>query len=73
MISNCLYKTKCKGINCDKDFCERKYRLDCLYNLSLLSDMQRRPITLVLDADKTDREEFMYLASIEKQIETFVK
>jgi DNA replication protein DnaC len=35
--------------------------------------MQRKPITLVLDADKTDREEFMYLASIEKQIETFVK
>lgn len=73
MVKNCPYKTKCKGIDCDKDFCERKYRLDSLYNQSLMTELQRVPLTLVIDADKTDREEFTYLAFIEKNIEEFVK
>ena len=36
MIQNCSYKSKCNGIDCDKDFCMKKYRLDTLYNNSLI-------------------------------------
>lgn len=68
----CTYSEKCKGIDCDKEYCQRKYRLDCLYNNSLLTDVQKRPQALKTDADKTDLEAFKYLAQIEKNIDQFV-
>lgn len=68
----CPYREKCNGRDCDKLFCQKKYRLDTLYNNSCLSDVQRKYIVLRTDADGTDIQEFRQLAEIEKQIEGFV-
>ena len=73
MIDNCNYKLGCRGINCGNDFCERKYRLDCLYNNSLLTAQQMAPKVLRVDSDKADLPAFKYLAQIEKSIDTFVE
>ena len=73
MITNCPYRNNCNGIDCGKDFCMRKYRLDCLYNSSLLTDSQRQAKKLFTDADGTDLDQFKQLAQIEKNIEGFVK
>ena len=70
---SCLYSEKGNGRDCDKPFCEKKYRLDSLFNNSLMTDNQRKKIALVIDADQTDKQEFTQLASIEKDIENFVK
>jgi DNA replication protein DnaC len=67
-----MYRTKCNGKDCDKEFCEKKYRLDTLFNNSCLTENQRKKIVLRTDADGTDVNEFRQLANIEKQIEGFV-
>ena len=72
MIENCPYKNKCNGIDCDKDFCMRKYRLDCLYDNSLLTDKQRQVGRLFTDKDGTDLHEFQRLADLEKKMDAFV-
>jgi DNA replication protein DnaC len=72
MAEVCAYRSKCNGRDCDKDFCMKKYRLDCLFDKSLLTPTQRKPRTLCIDRDGTDREEFKFLASIEANIEQFV-
>lgn len=72
MTENCPYKDRCNGIDCDKDFCMRKYRLDCLYDNSLLTPSLRQHKTLFTDADGTDRAEFTKLASIEQSADKFV-
>lgn len=72
MIENCPYKHNCNGKDCQKDFCLRKYKLDFLYNNSLLSEAQRKHITLLTDNDGTDYNEFVKLAEISKNIEEFV-
>lgn len=69
---DCIYRNKCNGRDCDKEFCQKQYRLDTLFRNSLLTDRQKQPLTLRVDADGTDRQEFMQLAEIEKQIEGFV-
>lgn len=69
---NCLYHNACNGRDCGKEFCQKKYRLDTLYNYSCLTDSQRKHISLRPDADGTDLTEFKQLAEIEKQIEGFV-
>lgn len=68
----CTYREGCNGRDCDKVFCEKRYRLDSLYNYSLMTEQQRKRISLVIDADQTDKQEFIYLAGIEKDIENFV-
>jgi DNA replication protein DnaC len=73
MTENCPYKNKCSGVDCDKDFCMRKYRLDCLYDKSLLTDKQRQVGKLFTDEDGTDLHEFQQLAQIEQNIERFVE
>ena len=73
MIENCPYKLKCNGVDCDKDFCMRKYRLDCLYDHSMLTEKQRQPKTLFTDKDGTDLAEFQKLASLEKNMDRFVE
>jgi len=73
MIENCPYKGNCTGVDCDKDFCMRKYRLDCLYSNSLLTDKQRQVGKLFTDKDGTDLNEFQQLANIEKKIVDFVE
>jgi len=72
MIENCPYKDRCNGIDCDKDFCMRKYRLDCLYDNSLLTAPLKQHKTLFADADGTDLQEFTKLSNIEKSADKFV-
>lgn len=73
MIENCPYKSNCNGRDCDKDFCIKKYRLDCLYDNSLIPEPLRKYKKLFTDSDGTDYQEFLQLAEIEKNIEKFVK
>ena len=61
----------CNHIDC-KGFCLRRFKLDCLYNEALVSMKQRTRVPLRLDADKLDKDNFDYLASIERNIEKFV-
>lgn len=68
----CNYRNKCNGRDCNKDFCQKKYRLDTLFSNSLLTQKQQQPIVLRVDADNTDLREFKQLAEIEKFIDTFV-
>ena len=72
MIQNCPYKSKCNGIDCDKDFCMKKYRLDTLYNNSLILESDREIKQLYIDADGTDLTQFQQLAQLETTIVDFV-
>lgn len=73
-FKNCSFYGDCNHKDCSiGTFCLRKYKLDSLYNLSLLSDWQRKPITLYPDADNTDRPEFERLANIKDNIEEFIR
>jgi len=73
MVENCPYRNKCNGIDCDKDFCMRKYKLDYLYRMSLLSDKQRQYQDLWVDDDNTDLAEFRQLADLAVNVKDFVK
>ena len=73
MIQNCPYKTNCNGIDCNKDFCMKKYRLDTLYEQSLLSSTQQQNKKLFIDADGTDLSEFQQLAALDQNIVKFVQ
>ena len=73
MTENCSYKNKCNGIDCENDFCMRKYRVDCLYDKSLLTDKQRQVGKLFIDQDGTDLHEFQQLAKLEQNIDKFVE
>lgn len=78
LSNDCFIYDKCKKYNkgeCnleDNRFCIKLFKLDYLYNESLLTQNQRRYIPLRIDADGTDREEFAKLKNIEKDIEKFV-
>lgn len=69
---DCLYSKHCNKKDCEKAFCLRKYKLDCLYAEALISESQRKYISLRVDADGTDLAEFKRLANIEKNICEFV-
>jgi DNA replication protein DnaC len=47
--------------------------MDSLYSAALISDSQKKRITLRVDADGTDLEQFKQLAAIENDIVNFVK
>ena len=78
--NDCWLKTSCKkyltkdDCECKNDdvFCMKLFKLDHLYEQSLLSDEQRNRLTLVLDASEIDKKAFIYLSQIEKTIENFV-
>jgi DNA replication protein DnaC len=56
----------------DNQFCIKLFKLDYLYTESLLTPAQREYVALRIDADGTDREEFIRLKEIENNIEKFV-
>ena len=56
----------------DNQFCIKLFKLDYLYNESMLTPNQREYVALRIDADGTDRDEFIYLKGIENTIEDFV-
>ena len=79
LSTSCYLKDTCwKFQNTDKTcqekdiFCPRLFRMNYLYDQSLLSLKQRQHKPLRLDADGTDRNEFNKLKSIEDNIEKFV-
>lgn len=74
-LEDTCWKFQNKDKNCkDTDiFCPRFFRMNYLYDQSLLSLKQRRHKPLHLDADGTDRNEFNKLKSIEDNIEKFVE
>lgn len=74
---NCFVKDTCKKYkkdqSCDtSNFCIKLFKLEELYKQSLLSDSQKIRIPLYLDADLTDKEEFIALGNIEQDIVSFV-
>ena len=79
ILSNECYLTdsclKYKNGNCDindKQFCIKLFKIDYLYEQSLLSNSQRHNVKLRLDADGTDREAFYKLRDIQNSILEFV-
>lgn len=74
-LEDTCWKFQNKDKTCkDNDiFCPRLFRMNYLYDQSLLSLKQRRHKPLRLDVDGTDRNEFNKLKSIEDNIEKFVE
>lgn len=73
MITECPYRNNCNGIDCSKEFCMKKYRLDLLYRNSLLPETAKQTKKLFIDADGTDLTQFQQLAQLENSIVDFVK
>ena len=71
-MSKCFLYDVCNHLDCEKDFCIRKYKMDSLYFAALLTESQKQHITLRVDQDGTDLEAFKQLAEIEKSIDKFV-
>ena len=80
LSSSCYLRQTCwKFQNKDKTcsesdiFCPRLFRMNYLFDQSLLSLKQRQHKPLRLDENGTDRNEFNKLKSIEENIERFVE
>lgn len=71
-MSKCFLYNMCNHKDCDKDFCLRKFKMDTLYSKALMTESQKQHITLRVDEDNTDLEQFKQLAAIEQDILTFV-
>lgn len=74
-LTDTCWKFQNKDKTCQESdiFCPRLFRMNYLYEQSLLSVKQRHHKPLRLDADGTDRNEFNKLKSIEDNIEKFVE
>ena len=72
-MSKCYMYDFCNHKDCDTDFCQRKYKMDSLYSAALMSESQKQHITLRVDQDGTDLEQFKQLAAIEQDIVNFIK
>ena len=73
MEQNCWLSSRCNGIDCDKQFCMKKFKLDLLFEKSLLSEKYKKDLQLRLDEDRKDLESFQYLKSVQNFIEKFVE
>ena len=71
-MNNCFLYDRCNHKDCEKDFCLRKYKMDSLYSLALMSEAQKQHIVLKIDQDETDLTQFKQLSAIEQNIITFV-
>lgn len=74
--NDCYLKHTCAKYmrqQCVSDsFCIKLFKMDKLYSLGMLSDVQRQHKLLHPDADGTDREQFLKLKQIEDTITDFV-
>lgn len=73
--NDCWLKEQCKRYTeeCnDEYFCMKLFKLDALYNESLLSFDQRKHQNLFLDSSKVDELAFLTLKNIQSNIESFV-
>lgn len=68
---SCYLYDRCNHTDCDT-FCMRKYKMDFLYEQSLLTEKQREKISLYIDNDGSDLEAFENLKSIQDNILDFV-
>ena len=68
---DCWLRGSCNHVDCGA-FCLRRFKLDFLYNEALMSMKQRARVPLRLDSDGLDKDNFDYLASIERNITKFV-
>ena len=71
-MQKCFLYENCNHKDCDK-FCIRKYKMDSLYSAALMTEQQKKHITLRVDEDGTDLEQFKQLAGIEQNIVAFIK
>jgi DNA replication protein DnaC len=71
-MSKCYLYDFCNHKDCEAEFCQRKYKMDSLYSAALMSESQKQHITLRVDQDGTDLEQFKQLASIEQNIVNFI-
>lgn len=71
-MTSCYLRAVCNGKDCSSEFCLRKYKMDSLYTAALMSESQKQHITLKVDEDGTDLEQFKQLAEIEKNILKFI-
>ena len=72
-MSQCFLYNQCNHKDCDKDYCNRKFRMTVLYNKSLVSEKHRTRSTLYWDNDGSDQQAFMNLHNIELDIKNFVQ
>ena len=71
----CYFQESCKKFKegtCVDLFCIRLFKLDQLYKNALLTPAQSLPIKLYVDADGTDKDKYIQLSTIEKNIKSFV-
>lgn len=78
LANNCYLYNKCgkyKNGKCDlgDTFCLKLFKINELYNKSLLTEKQRLHIPLYFDKDRTDSDKFVTLSNIEKNIVSFVE
>lgn len=73
---DCLYKDTCKyGVSnacIGADNCIKRYKINSLKEMALLSEPQKQHIDLYLDNNKIDKDPYMYLKQLEKDIINFV-
>ena len=72
-MKQCWLREQCSGIDCDKEFCIRKYKIEKLFELALLSDADKTDVKLRIDADKRDLDAFTWLRSVMQAIDKFVE
>ena len=65
-------KSECECRNTNS-FCSKLFKLDKLFEFSLLPNSQREHLTLRIDSNGDDRQVFIRLKEIEKEIENWVK
>jgi len=71
----CWFKHNCKRkeqLGCDNSFCILNYKMNELTKLALLSNKDKYGISLVPDADGTDKDKFLELKDIQVNIKDFV-
>lgn len=77
MITNekCPFNHKCakKDVCYADTFCLKLFKMNSLWELALLTDAQRQHIQLRLDENGADRESYLYLKSIQSNIEKFIE
>lgn len=67
----CWLKDECNRCDCG-GFCMRYYKLSRLYDMALVPLARRKHVDLKVDADGTDKAEFLRLKEIEAGIREFV-
>lgn len=73
MQDNCFLYNKCNHKDCDKEFCLRRYKIEGLYKAALLSEAQQKDLTITVNDNDVDLQQFVQIQSIIQNIDTFVK